>query len=484
MNIRDLLIDSTEICTKNAEIKNLTSSPSEIGEATLFFLLPGVNRRTDGFLDDVLRKHPAAVVCTEGVDASASDTTVPILHSHDVRRSFSFALWRFFGLEKENVRFFGITGSNGKTSTATFLKTVLEGNGRTVGAFLTGKILCGTEDITPYDYSMTTPDAPLLYRSIKRMCAQGCTDIVMEVSSHSLALGKVAPIPFLCSAFTGLSPEHLDFHKTMEEYFRAKLILPTQSAHSVIVTDTEYGQRMKKLFPAALCYGKDEGFRTLSRKRTPAGTEFVFFLFEKKYTANIEVCGDFQVDNALCALGCAVTAGIEPTDCLNSLRRVNTIPGRMETFRKDITVIVDYAHTPAAMENLLLNVRAEYTKNRMICIFGCGGERDREKRPKMAKAAQEYADLTVITSDNSRGEDPKEIIADILCGFSGDAVYSVIENREQAIRETVENARPGDVIVVAGKGREPYLWDKDGKHPYDECRIVNEALERRKRVIE
>lgn len=470
-------------------ITNVCADIRDIDTGTLFILLRGVSYDTDALIPYILSRSPAAIVAqpTPGILALADRTdSPPILLVENARLALSYAMYRFCGIRDESFQLFGVTGTNGKTSTATMLAHILEAAGHTVGCFLTGEIRIGNRRISSEHYAMTTPDPSVLYPALAQMQANGCDCVVAEISSHALALAKVAPLRFFCGVFTGLASDHMDFHKSTEEYYQAKRRLFLQSEHAVIETDDAAGVRLSQECPCpGLSFGENAGAYLCAlnvKERNTDGVDYTLRESGNLFPVCLQVNGRFQARNSLGAIGAAMLAGIPVQTAIRALASLERVEGRMEVFRADdVCVIVDYAHTAAALENLLQYARRMCTQGEVICIFGCGGQRDKEKRPQMARVAEKYADRVIVTSDNSREENLSSILRDIMSGFQKTQGHTVISDREHAVRQAIRTANPHDVIVVAGKGRETYQVDRNTIRGYDERKIVSDALKARRK---
>lgn len=397
----------------------------------------------------------------------------------------------WFGDPCAHLRIIGVTGTNGKTSTCFFLRELFEAAGFRCG--LLGTVTCCSAEGTPLaclegrgSSGMTTPDPELLYEMLDQMVKDRVDYVFMEVSSHALALSKVDAIPFDTVLFTNLTQDHLDFHETMEDYFETKRRLLSLSRRAVVNRDDPYGERLaaEESLPIVTCSAREGDYLACEieslgmdgssfRMRTPKG----------EIPLLLRVPGSFSVMNALMAGAVALEYGIPPCVVREVFARLRGVPGRMERVEtgEKFSVLIDYAHTPDALEKLLRAVRdMRRSGERILLLFGCGGERDRSKRKEMARISSRLADFVMITSDNSRGEDPEQIFADILRGVDKEKEYLLIRSRKEAIEWAVKNARPGDWILLAGKGHETYEIDAEGIHPFDERLIVKNALRERK----
>ena len=388
----------------------------------------------------------------------------------------------WFGHPADAMKIIGITGTNGKTTSTYLLKSVLErAAGARVGLIGTIQNMVGDKVLHT---ERTTPESFELHRLFAEMRDAGCTHVVMEVSSHALVLERVGAIRFAVGAFTNLTEDHLDFHKTMEAYAEAKAILMERCDRAVVNTDDPWAELMKKHAACpVLTYGIDSGAELTARNIAlhANGIEFDAVYGGQTCPVRLGIPGQFTAYNCLTVIGCALSLGLSLTEIAGALAEAKGVKGRVEvipTPGTDYTVLADYAHTPDALENVLRTVRG-FCKGRVIALFGCGGDRDPIKRPIMGKIGVDYADLAVITSDNPRTEDPNAIIADILRGVEGTKTpYVTIENRPEAIYWAMAHAQKDDVIVLAGKGHEDYQEINHVKHHLDEREVVADCLAR------
>ncbi len=425
----------------------------------------------------------AMIVCEDDEPLDATD--VPRLITENARRSLAIAASNLYQIDYEKVKLVGVTGTNGKTTTATMIRNILTYDGHLCGFIGTGKIKIGDSEIQPQGYTMTTPDPLLLYKSIAAMQDAGCEYIVMEVSSHALMLEKLAPIRFEVGLFTNLSGEHLDFHADMESYYQAKKRLFERSACGIFCVDDPYSKRAYDevecerisvgIINSADVYATDICLMGLS------GSKIFYREKDRIFGLHLPYVGAFNVYNALMAIKCAIRLGVRPCIAKAAMTVGESIDGRMEMIHDDVTVIIDYAHTPDALENALKTLySAKKPKQKLRVVFGCGGNRDSVKRPLMGIVASKYADDIILTEDNSRDEDTMQIIRDIASGIPSQASYSIIPRRSDAITEAILSAAKDDIIAVFGKGHERYIIDKNGMRVFDERVIINTALELRR----
>jgi UDP-N-acetylmuramoyl-L-alanyl-D-glutamate--2,6-diaminopimelate ligase len=414
----------------------------------------------------------AAAVLTDPAGAARVEG-LPVLVADDPRAVLgSVASW-VHGHPSAALTVLGVTGTNGKTTTAFLLEAGLRAAGHTTGLLGTVLTRIGDEEVLS---ERTTPEATDLHALFAAMRERGVTAVAMEVSSHALAFGRVDGVRFDTAVFTNLSQDHLDFHADMEDYFLAKasLFSPERSGRGVVNGDDAAGRRLlaEARIPLA-SYGEGGDFRAEDVVLRADGSEFSFTGPGGTVPGSRQVPGAFNVSNAVGALACLVTAGVPVEAAARGIADLPGVPGRMERVDagQPFTALVDYAHTPDAVESLLRTVRA-VTPGRVIVVLGCGGDRDRGKRPLMGKAAVEGADVAVLTSDNPRSEDPLAILADMA---QPDAL--VEPDRRAAIALAVAQARPGDTVVVAGKGHELGQEVAGVVTPFDDRGVLREAIE-------
>ena len=468
--------------TEDIRIENITTSVNEVDEKTLFFLLPGIFQAKDNIIPFLIAKKPAAIAC-EAFPESI-ECPIPIILCENSRALFAFASSRLYDFHPSNMRFIGVTGTNGKTTTATMIYRALRYSGKSAGFIGTGKIEIDGEIISKDNYSMTTPDPPMLFSSLKKMKEHGCEFVVMEVSSHALALSKVDPISFDIAVFTNLTGDHMDFHKNMENYRAAKLKLFKNARLGIFNADDKYTERLIRdsacrVIRVGAVWNSEIKARNI-KDNGLLGTEYLYTGQGISFIMKSRLIGIHNVYNSLLALTAAISAGVLPCEAKKAISSIEKIDGRGEVIHDKITVIIDYAHTSDAF--LCILKTAAYSREvgkRLITVFGCGGNREKEKRPRMAKIAEELSDFVIVTTDNSRNESPAKIIKDILAGMTKPEKREIIINREKAIKSAIKMADDGDVVLIVGKGHEKYNIDKSGYHPFDERKIIDRALKER-----
>lgn len=438
---------------------------------------------TDGhrYIPAAMAKGAAAVLCEE---APADGT--PYLLVKDCRLGLALVSRAFFGDPASEMTVIGFTGTSGKTSSTTVLKHVLEETlGAKVGLIGTNGNMIGDELLHT---EHTTPESYELHQLFRRMRDAGCTHVVMEVSSHSLALERVAGITFDVAVFTNLSQDHLDLHGTMEEYAAAKKKIFSQCRVGCVNLDDERAEYMMDGAPCPIvrysAIRNDAELVAKDIRLTASGVRFAAVSGEELALTRLAIPGMFSVYNALSVMAAAHCVGVSLADCAAALATARGVKGRMESVPTDgdYSIIIDYSHKPDALEKALKTLRP-VTRGRLMVLFGCGGDRDRKKRPLMGAIAEENADLTIVTSDNPRTEEPEAIIQEILAGMKARrGSVKVICDRAEAIRWAIDQARSGDVILLAGKGHEDYQIIGKEKHHMDEREIVAEYIERRNRT--
>ena len=438
---------------------------------------------TDGhrYIPAAMAKGAAAVLCEE----PPADGT-PYLLVKDCRLGLALVSRAFFGDPASEMTVIGFTGTSGKTSSTTVLKHVLEETlGAKVGLIGTNGNMIGDELLHT---EHTTPESYELHQLFRRMRDAGCTHVVMEVSSHSLALERVAGITFDVAVFTNLSQDHLDLHGTMEEYAAAKKKIFSQCRVGCVNLDDERAEYMMDGAPCPIvrysAIRNDAELVAKDIRLTASGVRFAAVSGEELALTRLAIPGMFSVYNALSVMAAAHCVGVSLADCAAALATARGVKGRMESVPTDgdYSIIIDYSHKPDALEKALKTLRP-VTRGRLMVLFGCGGDRDRKKRPLMGAIAEENADLTIVTSDNPRTEEPEAIIQEILAGMKARrGSVKVICDRAEAIRWAIDQARSGDVILLAGKGHEDYQIIGKEKHHMDEREIVAEYIERRNRT--
>ena len=475
------LLDGVALAARHVqdvECSGICCDTREMTPGCLFVALPGY--KTDGhrYIRQALERGAAAVLCQRPPEGEG-----PWLVTEDTRAALAIASANWFGHPARELTLLAVTGTNGKTTTSYLLKAMLEGCLHTkVGLIGTNQNLIGEESLPAH---RTTPESYEVQELLREMADAGCTHVVMEASSHALVLHRLDGIPFRAGIFTNLTQDHLDYHGSMEAYRQAKGLLFRQCRKAVLNLDDPagrwYGERVEC---PAFTYSENKDAACLTAKNIrlfPGHVEFEAVSREDIQRIHLPIPGGFTIYNALAAISCGLCLGLTLADIAASLRSAKGVRGRVEVVPVPTayTVLIDYAHTPNALENVLLTAR-DFTAGRLICLFGCGGDRDRTKRPLMGGVVRELADVAVITSDNPRTEDPWAIIQDVLTGMGGPGGEVHVEpDRRQAIRWALAQGRSGDVIVLAGKGHETVQEVQGVTLPLDEREIVAEYFEKR-----
>ncbi len=453
------------------KVSGLTFNSKEVAAGNVFICVSGF--KTDGhkYAADAVDAGAVAVVA----EHELPDMEVPVVMVKNTRLATAQLAAAFYDYPFKRFKLIGVTGTNGKTTSTYLIKSILEAQGKKVGLIGTNQNIIGKE-IIPAKH--TTPDSIELMQLFTKMAAGGADYVVMEVSSHSLELERVAACEFEIAALTNITQDHLDFHKTMENYTLAKAKLFKMCKKAVVNADDKHSEIMLDGTSAerVLRYGINSecDIKADNIKLDAEGAEFDVFYDDCGYRCKIGIPGEFSVYNALTALSCCIAAGTDPKRAVEALKYAEGVKGRVEVVKTDTdyTVIIDYAHTPDGLLNVIKTIRG-FAKGRIITVFGCGGDRDKTKRPKMGKIAGELSDFCVVTSDNPRSEDEHAIIEDILVGMrETDCEYIVIEKRFAAIEYALDHAEADDIILLAGKGHETYQILKDRTIDFDEREIV------------
>jgi UDP-N-acetylmuramoyl-L-alanyl-D-glutamate--2,6-diaminopimelate ligase len=435
------------------ELTDLAYDAQAVRAGSLFFCVPGARRDGHDFAAHAVARGAVALVVERPLDLPVPQVVVA-----DARRAMAPAAGAFFGRPTERLEVAGVTGTNGKTTTAHLLFEILSAAGRRPGLIGTVETRVGAQKRPAV---RTTPEAIDLQRTFREMLDAGNLSCAMEATSHGAELHRLDDVRFRVLVFTNLTQDHLDFHGSMDRYFDAKRRLFAPGVPAAVNVGDPYGRRLAADLPDALTYGFADDAEL--GPDALAGVE-------------LRLRGRFNVENALAALAASRLLGIDEGTTKRALASVTAVPGRFEEVDEGqpFTVLVDYAHTPDALANVLAAARE--LGGRVICIFGAGGDRDREKRPQMGRIAAEYADVAVVTSDNPRSEDPQAIIDEILAGSDGR--LEVEPDRRRAIERALEGARPGDVVVIAGKGHEQGQEVAGRKLPFDDREVARDALRR------
>jgi len=456
----------------NLEIKGLTSDSRQVEDGYVFVCIKGPLSDGHNYAASALEKG-ASVIVTER-DLGIENQVI----IEDTRTVFAKMCSIWFGNPSESLKLIGVTGTNGKTSVTYMIKKILEHSGEKVGLIGTIQNMIGDKII---EAKNTTPGVYELNSLFAQMVKEGCTYAIMEVSSHALEQNRVCGISFEIAIFTNLTQDHLDYHITMENYLAAKKKLFYMCKTAIINSDDSYYEELvKDLECEVLTYstGNNSDYCAKGIQYRPATVEYELLGKNSLNHIKVNTGGKFTVYNSMCAIIAALKSGVNIETAISAILSLEGVKGRAEVVptNKDFTVIIDYAHTPDGLKNILSTFK-ECQKNRLIVLFGCGGDRDKTKRPIMGSVAVYNADYVIVTSDNPRSENPSDIIEDILEGISGtNKPIKVIENRIEAINYAISIATKDDIIVLAGKGHETYQILKEGTIHLDEREVVKEAL--------
>jgi UDP-N-acetylmuramoyl-L-alanyl-D-glutamate--2,6-diaminopimelate ligase len=457
-----------------ASVADVADDTRRLAPGALFVAVRGSERDGHEFLAAAQAAGAGAAIIED-----PASTTLPSIVVRNGRRAASIAAAAAFDFPARHLRLVGVTGTNGKTTTVHILRHLMDapqGRGRAASIGTVGVLVGSQGDVLVEDPGLTTPGPVDLQRVLRRAAEAGVGDLAMEVSSHALHQHRVDGLQFAVAVFTNLTRDHLDYHRTMEAYFAAKAQLAKQLApHGVIVVNGDdpawrglTTDRRKVTFSArapAEVHASHASF-------TDRGSSWRLTIADEGADVQLPLIGDFNVSNALAAAAAAYALGGRVQQIAERLSTVPQVPGRLEVVHRSPTVLRDYAHTPDALERALQSVRP-FTRGRLIVVFGCGGDRDRGKRPQMGAVAERLADFAIVTSDNPRSEDPETIIDEIEKGMHA-ANHERIEDRREAIARALERAGRDDVIILAGKGHETYQLRGATRLPFDERRIVAE----------
>ena len=465
------LIECKESLAKT-EITGITCDSRQVKSGFAFICINGAKSDGHDYAEKALENGAAVIVAERDLGIS-NQIVVPDTHA-----AYADMCAKWFGNPADSLKLLGVTGTNGKTSVTYMMKKILEKAGYKVGLIGTIQNMIGDEIIAAHN---TTPNAYELNSLFALMKAKGCSYVIMEVSSHALDQSRVYRLDFEAAMFTNLTQDHLDYHITMENYLAAKKKLFSMCKTAIVNSDDPYSAELiKGLDCKVVTYslGDSSTYSAKGVNYRPASVDYEFVSDSEIGHIKVNTGGRFTVYNSLCTAACAVEIGIPLSTVASALSELQGVKGRAEVVPtgRDFTVIIDYAHTPDGLKNILSTFR-ECKKNRLIAVFGCGGDRDKTKRPIMGNIAAHFSDYAIVTSDNPRTENPSAIIKDILEGMKGAAIpVKVIENRIDAIKFAVSIAQKDDIIVLAGKGHETYQILNTGTIHLDEREVVSEAL--------
>ena len=472
MLLKELL---PNICSPmgDIDITDVTCDSRKVKKGCAFVCIKGFSSDGHDFAKAALESG-ASVIITEKNTGLSNEVIVD-----DTHKAYAQMSANYFGNPSRSFKLIGVTGTNGKTSVTYMLKEIIESKGYKTGVIGTIQNIVGNRIIEAVN---TTPDAYALNELFAQMRDAGCEYVIMECSSHALDQKRIYNLDFEVAAFTNLTQDHLDYHKTMENYLEAKTKLFSMCKNAVVNIDDAYGKKIANgLACNLITYASQDRTATYAAngiKMRPDGIEYEMVSDYTIKRIKLKTGGKFSVYNSLCAAVCAKILGFTEDEIAVALEKLEGVKGRAEVVKtgRDFTVIIDYAHTPDGLENILSTFK-ELKQGRLVCLFGCGGNRDATKRSIMGSIAAKLSDFCIVTSDNPRQEEPELIIQDILAGMKNSKTpYVVIENRTKAIKYAVQNAKTDDIIVLAGKGHETYQILKSGKIHLDEREVIAEAL--------
>ena len=469
-------------------VTGLCYDSRKVTAGCVFFALPGVKEDGGVFAQSALENGALLVVAGKAIPGVAPLIVIP-----EVRAAMGEMSARFYGQPSRSLKVIGITGTNGKTTTAFLCRHILDHSLQRCGLIGTVKYVVGEKELPA---THTTPEAPDLQRLLAQMCDEGNRAVAMEVSSHAIAQERIGGIDFNVAVFTNLTQDHLDYHKTMEAYFDTKSRLFTamnegrKKGKALINTDDRYGDilknRLDKLGVTTFSYGRSHtcDFRAGDVTFDIRGAQFHLTARGRKYLVRLPLIGEFNVSNALAAIASTALVGVEIRAAIAALAACPQVPGRLQRVpsKRHFQVFVDYAHTEDALQNTLSTLRNLKPKH-IITVVGCGGDRDKAKRPRMAAAAETQSNHSIFTTDNPRSEDPMLILSDMRKGLRTGR-YEIIPDRTEAIRRAIRLASDGDIVLIAGKGHETYQEIHGVRTPYDDVKIAAQCIEERPVEIE
>ena len=459
------------------DLVGVETNSANINRGDIFIAIVGNKADGHDYIEDAIDAGASAVVSCKEYTGKVS---VPLIRVFNPRKAVSALASEFYGNPSRGLKVIGITGTNGKTTTASLISSVLKKAGHKIAQIGTLGLI--SDDIEQID-TLTTPDAITLQRTFSKLKASDITHVIMEVSSHALDQERVADVDFDIAVFTNLTPEHLDYHKTLDSYFESKLKLfkmLSQSSKSVVNTSTKYGQIIEAMSttPIISFFGEnDSSFNFLELEVSISGIKGIIKAENEHYSINSNLIGRFNSENILAAVTVAHTMGEKKVNIQDGIRACSLVPGRMESFitNNGVNVLIDYAHTPDAYLKVLKTVTEIKNGGEIFTVFGAGGDRDKTKRPEMARIAEFYSKHCFITPDNPRGENQYDIASDIKNGFIGSR-YSIYNERGEGLRSAINRAVKNDIVLVLGKGREEYQEIKGEKFNYSDMQIIKEYL--------
>lgn len=493
VSLAQLLSDAAipaPILDPNIQVTALSYDSREVRPGTLFFALRGAKSNGTEFIAQAVEKGAVAIVA----DMATESGGVPQIIVSNPRMAMADIAAAFYGKPADQLKVMGVTGTNGKTTVAFLVKHILDSDQRRCGLIGTIKYAIGDYELPA---PRTTPESIDLQDFLSQMVNSGSKAVAMEVSSHALKQFRTRGINFDAAVFTNLTQDHLDYHKTMDDYFDAKTLLfenacaqTFKKPRLIINGDDRYGklllERLAKKERSIITYGRGVGmdFRATDVKYDSTGSAFHLEAKGRSYLVRTPLIGSFNIYNTLAALASASAMGMELRSAVAAMAKAPQVPGRLERVpaKRNFQVFVDYAHTDDALRNVLRTLR-DLGPARLITVFGCGGDRDKAKRPLMAAAAEEFSDWAILTSDNPRSEDPQAILADIRKGMRGKRFEEIVD-REEAISRAIALAGPGDIVLIAGKGHETYQEFADRKISFNDVSYAHKAMDARRIELE
>ncbi|MBT2697731.1 UDP-N-acetylmuramoyl-L-alanyl-D-glutamate--2,6-diaminopimelate ligase [Bacillus sp. ISL-40] len=468
---------------EDLEITSIENDNRKVQKGSLFICIKGYTVDGHDFAESAVKNGAAAILAERPLSLD-----VPVILVKDTTRAMAVLADTLYGQPTKKLHLIGITGTNGKTTTSHLIEKIMVDAGQKTG--LIGTMYTKIAEKT-IETKNTTPESLILQKTFQQMVEAGVTTAVMEVSSHALDLGRVHGCDYDVAVFTNLTQDHLDYHKTMDEYKRAKSLLFAQLGNTfdhhkpkfAVLNADDPASDMYSRSTAAhvITYGIDNkaDIQAKNIQMTSSGTHFNLFVETEKFPIQMQLIGKFSVYNVLASIAASLVSGVEINEIIKSIESVEGVSGRFELVNagQDFTVIVDYAHTPDSLENVLKTVQ-HFAKKRIFVIVGCGGDRDRTKRPLMAQIACQLATDPILTSDNPRSEDPLAILKEMEAGVEGEK-YKIIPDRKEAIHTAIQQATTGDVILIAGKGHETYQIIGNVVHDFDDRLVAREAIEGR-----
>lgn len=479
MKLKDIIKDLEVISIKgdtDIEISSIEFDSRNVNKETLFICIKGFTVDSHKFINSSIEKGAVAFLVEEDVEIEGY-TFIRVKNTREAMAKISS---NFYEKPSSKMNVIGVTGTNGKTSITTFLSEILSKNNEKVGLIGTIKTFDGKDEIVSKN---TTPESITLQKYFKRMVDNNCKSCVMEVSSHALSLNRVDETDFKIGIFTNLTPDHLDFHKDLEDYrlSKEKLFYKTSIANIINIDDVggkKIYENIKNLDTKVYTYGIDNNadFFAKDIKMTIDGVYYTVCTPTYESEVFVPVCGKFTIYNTLAVFATCYLLNIDKDIIVDTLKNTSGVSGRFESVKNDkkVNVVVDYAHTPDALCNVIKTAK-EFTKGKVITVFGCGGDRDKTKRPLMGEIAENLSDFCIVTSDNPRTELPTDIINDILCGMKKDN-HKVIIDRKEAIFEAIKMIQKDDLVLIAGKGHENYQIIGNEKTHFDDKEVAKEAI--------